>query len=81
MTNILFISKRQYTQKDLLDDKYGRLWEIPKGLSKIGFNIKGICLSYKKKRTGIIYAEPILWESVNVGNFILPGLIKYLHKK
>ena len=78
MPNVLFISKRQYTQKDLLDDKYGRLWEIPKGLSKLGVNIKGICLSYKNKQSGIIYTKPILWESVNLGNAILPGLLKYL---
>jgi teichuronic acid biosynthesis glycosyltransferase TuaC len=46
--NILVLTKRQYTNKDLLDDHYGRLWEIPLCLFKKGHNIKGVCLSYRK---------------------------------
>ncbi len=80
MTNILFITKRQYTQKDLLDDQYGRLWEIPKGLSKIGFNVQGVCLSYKARRTCIIKKKPVQWESINLGKFKIFGLVKYIFK-
>ena len=65
-------------QKDLLDDQYGRFWEIPEELSHSGFYVQGICLSYKKKQSGIIYTKPVKWESVNLGPFIFPGLIKYL---
>ena len=32
---ILFLAKRQYTAKDLLDDQFGRLFEIPKELAKL----------------------------------------------
>jgi len=30
---IVVLSKRQYTNKDVIDDRYGRLWEIPMALA------------------------------------------------
>ena len=42
---ILVLSKRQYTGKDLLDDHYGRIFEIPEELSKKGHAVRGVTLS------------------------------------
>lgn len=38
---ILVLSKRRYTGKDLLDDRYGRLYEIPAGLVARGHAVVG----------------------------------------
>lgn len=44
---ILVLSKRQYTNKDLLDDRYGRLFELPAALAAAGHEVRGVALSYR----------------------------------
>lgn len=83
---ILVLCKRQYTNKDLLDDKYGRLREIPLGLADLGHDVTGIALSYRKRderlytdvsdRTG----SRVQWHSVNLGRWLIPGLVRYRRK-
>jgi glycosyltransferase involved in cell wall biosynthesis len=76
---ILVLTKRQYTNKDLLDDQYGRLWEIPFHLASIGHEIKGVCLSYRKRDNYTSFFKPsadqnIEWISFN----IFSGFMRYL---
>lgn len=49
---ILVLSKRQYTGKDLLDDRYGRLYEIPAALAACGHEVVGVTLSYRRRDEG-----------------------------
>ena len=49
---ILVLSKRQYTGKDLLDDQYGRLYELPAELASRGHQVVGISLSYRRRTEG-----------------------------
>ncbi|MEY4710672.1 MAG: hypothetical protein RIS88_122 [Pseudomonadota bacterium] len=49
---ILVLSKRQYTGKDLLDDQYGRLYELPVALKSRGHQVIGITLSYRRRTEG-----------------------------
>ncbi|MEJ1098013.1 MULTISPECIES: glycosyltransferase family 4 protein [unclassified Pseudoxanthomonas] len=49
---ILVLTKRQYTGKDLLDDRYGRLFEIPAGLAALGHEVRGVALSYRRRDEG-----------------------------
>lgn len=49
---ILVLSKRQYTGKDLLDDRYGRLYEIPSALTACGHEVVGVTLSYRRRAAG-----------------------------
>lgn len=49
---ILVLSKRQYTGKDLLDDRYGRLYEIPAALAARGHEVVGVTLSYRRRDEG-----------------------------
>ncbi|ROH93395.1 glycosyltransferase [Stagnimonas aquatica] len=44
---ILVLSKRQYMGKDLLDDRYGRFYEIPASLASCGHEVIGVALSYR----------------------------------
>ncbi len=76
---ILILTKRQYMNKDLLDDRYGRFWEIPYALSSFGHNIHGLCLSYKKRSEGV-FKDTVIWESINAGMLKLPGLLKFIRR-
>ncbi len=77
--NILVITKRQYTNKDLIDDRFGRLREIPLELSRRGYDIDGLCLSYRSKPEGRFHDESVLWQSINLSILKLPGLLKYIY--
>lgn len=79
---ILVLSKRQYTGKDLLDDRYGRLYEIPRHLALNNHQVVGLCLSYRQKPEGLIQGpdidgSPVAWHSVNLGLSGLPGVLRH----
>jgi glycosyltransferase involved in cell wall biosynthesis len=72
---ILVLSKRQYTNKDLLDDKYGRIREIPLELGRLGHTVTGLCLSYRWKPQVSIQDETVTWHSYNA---TISGFVKYV---
>ena len=78
MKRLLVLSKRQYTNRDLLDDRFGRIRELPLQLALRGFQVNGLCLSYKKKKEGKMLDGPVLWESLNAGSLKLPGLLRFI---
>jgi glycosyltransferase involved in cell wall biosynthesis len=78
MKRLLVLSKRQYTNRDLLDDRFGRIRELPLQLALREFQVNGLCLSYKKKKEGTILDGPVRWESLNVGSLKLPGLLGFI---
>ncbi len=49
---ILFLCKRQYMQKDVIDDRYARLYELPNQLAYHGNEVMGVCLSYRIRKQG-----------------------------
>lgn len=67
---ILVICKRQYTNRDLIDDSYGRLFEIPEELTKVGHEVQGITISYRKKTEGVFKPKNVVWHSINGYPFI-----------
>jgi glycosyltransferase involved in cell wall biosynthesis len=79
-TVVLVITKRQYTGKDLLDDRFGRLRELPLHLALRGFQVKGLCLSYKKKKEVKIQDGPVLWESLNAGPLKITGFLRFISR-
>lgn len=80
MFRILVLTKRQYTNKDLLDDQFGRLRELPLQLALKKHKVFGLCLSYRKKREGKISDGPVEWESINAGSLKIPGLIRFFRR-
>lgn len=82
--SILVLTKRQYTNKDLLNDRYGRVWELPAGLARSGNRISGLTLSYRIRGEGSNVIEIgnddayLKWTSVNLGYFFPLGILKYL---
>lgn len=75
---ILILTKRQYTQKDLLDDHYGRLREIPLSLSQHGNKVTGLCLSYANRKEGWFKDGAVSWKSINATPLRIPGLISFI---
>jgi glycosyltransferase involved in cell wall biosynthesis len=43
---IAFLCKRRYTGKDVISDRFGRLYEIPRQLAALGHSVRGFCLDY-----------------------------------
>ncbi len=81
---IVVLTKRQYTNRDAIDDRFGRLWEIPLELARQGHRVTCVCLSYSKKDAGPqIYEDDqgheVRWISVNLGTFKVFGFLKYLY--
>ena len=80
---ILVLTKRQYTNKDLIDDRYGRLYELPEELVRLGHQVSGLCLSYRPRDEGHLLGPKIdeglvNWYSVNAGKLIIQGIRHYL---
>jgi glycosyltransferase involved in cell wall biosynthesis len=75
---ILVLTKRQYMNKDLIDDRFGRFREIPLSLSQMGHEVTGLCLSYARRKTGWIKDERVSWKSINTSSLKFPGVILYM---
>jgi glycosyltransferase involved in cell wall biosynthesis len=78
LLRVLVLTKRQYMNKDLLDDRFGRFREIPLALAKKGHLVRGICLSYARREQGCIPDGPVLWQSINATPCKIPGLLIYI---
>jgi glycosyltransferase involved in cell wall biosynthesis len=63
---VLVLSKRQYTGKDLLDDRYGRLFELPAGLARLGHDVRALVLSYRRKGRLRRAEAGVDWQSVDL---------------
>ena len=74
---VLVLTKRQYMARDLLDDRYGRFWELPLQLATSGFLVNGLCLSYRprpeRKSDDGDQSTAVRWSSLNVGRLMPLG--------
>lgn len=62
---ILVITKRQYTGKDLLKDRYGRLFEIPNQLHHLGHDVRGIAFSYRNPQPYQLQNFDAPWDCIH----------------
>jgi glycosyltransferase involved in cell wall biosynthesis len=66
---VLVLTKRQYTARDLLDDRFGRLRELPLELATAGAQVAGVCLSYRPRPEGVVHDERgagrVAWTSLS----------------
>lgn len=49
---IAFLCKRSYMSKDVILDRYARLYEIPFQLARLGHEVRGYCLNYGMAEEG-----------------------------
>lgn len=78
---IAFVCKRRYMDKDVILDRYARLYEIPYQLAALGHDVLGLCLSYQGDQQGV-WEHPtpggtLRWVSHSLGAMLLPALINY----
>jgi glycosyltransferase involved in cell wall biosynthesis len=71
---ILFICKCRYTNKDLLEDRFGRLYHLPVQLQKLGTHIQVDALDYRSFKTRSISIESVLFRTVPVSLSKIPFL-------
>lgn len=75
---LLVLTKRQYTGRDLIDDRYGRLYEIPRALASAGHPVRGVALSYRRRSSATQDATG--WESLNTLPFSPLGAARHLRR-
>ena len=79
---ILCLFKRRYMRKDVIVDRYARLYELPLALAQRGHHVHVICLNYRgvaapfetidKQGCGRLH-----WQSSDLGPLLVPGLLRY----
>lgn len=78
---IAFLCKRRYMGKDVILDRYARLYEIPFQLARLGHEVHGFCLSYQGHDEGTWEHEArpgkLTWESYSLARLYLPALVGY----
>ena len=78
---IAFLCKRQYMGKDVIADRYARLYEIPYQLAELGHTVLGLCLSYQGHPEGQWQHQTtsgqLHWESRSLGALYAPALFTY----
>ncbi len=78
---ILVISKRQYMNRDLIDDRYGRFRELPLALAAAGHDVMGICLSYRPRDEGrsddVKDNTKVYWHALNLKRLLPWGSMNY----
>ncbi|MEN1941721.1 glycosyltransferase family 4 protein [Luteimonas sp. MJ174] len=78
---IAFLCKRRYMGKDVIGDRYARLYEIPFQLARLGHEVRGFCFSYQGhddgKWTHDAGPGSLSWQSRSGGRLYLPTLVAY----
>lgn len=80
---IVFLCKRYYMNKDVIGDRYGRLFEIPSQLARLGNEVSCICLNYKNytDASSVQYYNVgygFEWQSLGISKLIFPGFVRYI---
>ena len=78
---IAFLCKRRYMGKDVIEDRYARLYEIPFQLAQRGHDVLGLCLSYygdaEGEWTHRTDAGHLQWFSRSLDRTRIVGLLAY----
>lgn len=77
---IAYLCKRHYMSKDVIVDRYARLYEIPFQLARLGHPVRAWCLSYRESDAGR-WSHPAGAASVEwISRALIPGLAAYPHR-
>lgn len=66
---ICLLTKRYYTGKDLLDDRYGRLYHLPKHWSEQGAKVDVIALDYRSQKAESFQSGNLRMRAVSCRGF------------
>lgn len=68
--NILVICKRHYTNKDVIKDKFGRLYHFPAWWAKAGHNVTVLALDYRSFRQEKHLVDGVVYNSIPFPSFV-----------
>jgi glycosyltransferase involved in cell wall biosynthesis len=79
---IAYLCKRHYMSKDVVLDRYARLYEIPRQLALLGHNVEAFCFGYSPAFADLDVmhdAGPgrLRWRSRNRGRLVVPRVAAY----
>lgn len=78
---IVFLCKRRYMSKDVILDRYARLYEIPRQLALLGHEVHGFCLDYHQQSDGKWQHDALpgrlSWTSRGLGRLRFPRVLCY----
>ena len=83
---VLVLTKRQYMSKDLIEDQFGRFWQLPFELARLGHEVTGLTLSYRCRVEGEFIARDesndvqVPWSSVNLMRGYFPQIERYARR-
>lgn len=70
---LTLICKRRYTNRDLMEDRFGRLYHLPVTLARLGHSVQVLCLDYRAGAgPSAMVAEGVEFRSVPV---VRPDLV------
>lgn len=78
---ILYLSKRFYTNKDLIAERYGRVFAFSRGLAGAGHRVTGCALDYRRRvldRDLAVQEPGLQWRSYPLFPGPLRGLRRYV---
>jgi len=79
---ILCLFKRRYMRKDVIIDRYARLYELPRQLALRGHEVMAVCLNYRGRAPDFAAIDEhgagrLYWKSCDVGTTLFGGLLRY----
>ncbi|WP_179953103.1 glycosyltransferase [Desulfobotulus mexicanus] len=80
---ILFLCKRFYTNKDLIKDRYGRLYHFPVCWSNKGHKVNVVAVNYHSRDMSKHIANGVSFESISIKRLFvsIKNLIPHLSRK
>jgi len=78
---ILILSKRFYTGKDLVGDRYGRVFEFSRALALRGHEVHGLALDYRRldssRGADSVREAGLKWDTVRLFPKPVAGIVRY----
>lgn len=78
---VAVLTKQVYMSHDVIRDRYGRLYQLPAELARLGHDVLGICLNYRapapRVRTRVDGDGRLRWVSFGAGPVFVGGLPSY----
>lgn len=75
---IVLLCKRRYTNKDLMQDHFGRLFHLPKQLAALGAEVSVLALDYRGITAELQHVDGVSLQSIPALPFSFPASYLYL---
>lgn len=78
--NIHLLCKRYYTNKDLLNDRFGRLYHLPVQLARLGAKVSVTAIDYRNRQSATLHSSGVIFDTAPATLRQLPGLVFTLYR-